>query len=301
MKTGVYAEPRITLRSGTTRILMCPPYYFDVRYEINPWMNTRTRVDHGAAWQQWESLYQLLVGEVGAEVEIFDPVAGLPDCVFTANAGLLAGNTFIASSFRYPERAREERHWQAWFESKGYRVVRLPSGLRFEGEGDLLTIGELILAGYRFRSDREAVERVGRLLQKEVLALELADPWFYHLDTCACPLTDDSILYYPRAFTPSGRSLIANRFPDAIPVTEQEARRFACNSVVIDRHVVMNANCPVVGAELRARGYEVHEVDVSEFLKAGGGPKCLVLVLGRRAGREDHSDTGHGLRGQRAA
>ncbi len=301
MKTETLVEPRLSPRRGTAHILMCPPYYFDVRYEINPWMNTRNGVDNGAAWEQWEVLYQALAGEIGAEVEIVDPVAGLPDFVFTANAGLLAGNVFIPSNFRYPERAEEERHWQAWFESRGYSVVRLPSDLSFEGEGDLLSVGDLILAGYTYRSDREAVEEVGRLLQKEVLPLELADPWFYHLDTCACPLTDGSILFYPGAFTASGRALIADRFPDAIPVPEVEARRFACNSVVIDRHVVMSAGCPVATAELQARGYEVHEVDVSEFLKAGGGPKCLALFLERGAVGARRHDEGSGLNGQRAA
>jgi N-dimethylarginine dimethylaminohydrolase len=301
MKTGKFARILAALRGDTSRILMCPPYHFDVRYEINPWMNTRDRVDRKEALKQWRALYRVLAGEVGAKVEFVVPVAGLPDCVFTANAGLLAGNTFIASSFRHPQRAREEGHWQAWFESKGYRVVRLSPELRFEGEGDLLAAGDLVLAGYGFRSDREAVECAGRLLQKEVLALELADPWFYHLDTCACPLNDSTILYYPGAFTEEGRALIEDRFPDAIPVPEQEARRFACNSVVIDRHVVMNENCPVAGAELRARGFEVHEVDVSEFLKAGGGPKCLVLILERGAMRESRSDAGLRVRRQLAA
>ena len=293
MKTEVYVETQTASRSGTAHILMCPPHYFDVQYEINPWMNRRISVDHAVAREQWDNLYQLLVGEIGAAVEIIDPVVGLPDLVFTANAGLLVGNTFIASNFRYPERAREEPHWQAWFESKGYCVVRLPSDLCFEGEGDLLSYGDLIIAGFRRRSDRGAIDRVGGLLRREVLALELADPWFYHLDTCACPLTDGAILYYPPAFTAAGRDLIVERFPNAIPVPEEEARRFACNSVVIDHHVVMNSNCPVARAELRARGYEVHEVDVSEFLKAGGGPKCLSLMLGRGAGRADHHDAGH--------
>ena len=80
-----------------------------------------------------------------------------------------------------------------------------------------------------------------------------------------------------------------------------EARRFACNSVVIDRHVVMNANCPVVKAELQARGYQVHEVDVSEFLKAGGGPKCLTLFLERGAVAARRSAGSRVLGGRRAA
>ena len=294
---GSPAEPRV----GSTHILMCPPDYFDVRYEINPWMDTQISVDRALAREQWNNLYQTLVSEVGAAVKMVDPVIGLPDFVFTANAGLLVGNTFVASSFRHPERAREERHWQTWFESNGYRVVRLPSALRFEGEGDLLSNGDLILAGYRFRSDREAIDRVGRLLRREALVLELADPWFYHLDTCACPLTDDAILYYPEAFTAAGRALIGERFPNSFPIPEEEARRFACNSVVIDRHVVMTTKCPVVEAELQARGYEVHEVDVSEFLKAGGGPKCLTLFLERGSGRGRQHDGGRGYGALRAA
>ena len=300
-ESGGRVDAATGLLGGVARILMCPPDYFDVRYEINPWMDMRVGVGRNLAREQWEALYRTLVCEVGAEVEIVDPVAGLPDFVFTANAGMLAGDTFIASNFRYPERAWEERHWQEWFETKGYRVARLPADLRFEGEGDLLAAGDLVIAGYRFRSDREAIEQVGWLLQKETLALELADPWFYHLDTCACPLSDDTILYYPRAFTAASRALIVERFPDAIAVPEEEARRFACNSVVIGRHVVMSANCPVVKAELQARGYEVHEVDVSEFLKAGGGPKCLTLFLERGAGRRTHRVSGHGLQGQYAA
>ena len=108
-----YVESPTESRSGTANILMCPPHYFDVQYEINPWMNRGISVDHAVAREQWDNLYQLLVGEIGAAVEIIDPVVGLPDLVFTANAGLLVGNTFIASNFRYPERAREEPHWQS--------------------------------------------------------------------------------------------------------------------------------------------------------------------------------------------
>ena len=97
-----YVESPTESRSGTAHILMCPPHYFDVDYEINPWMNRRVSVDQAVAREQWDNLYQLLAGEIGAAVEIIDPVVGLPDFVFTANAGLLVGNTFIASNFRYP-------------------------------------------------------------------------------------------------------------------------------------------------------------------------------------------------------
>ena len=264
---------------GCLSLLMSPPHYFGVTYEINPWMDPRRGVDGPLARRQWDALYRVLTEEVGANVHLVAPVPGLSDFVFTANAGLVAGSTFIPSNFRHPERAREEPHWRAWFDARGYRIVSLPPRLRFEGQGDVLPCGELLVAGHRFRSEYEAVRQVGRLLDRELLPLELADPWFYHLDTCFCPVSQGTVLYYPQAFTAEGRAAIQARFPDAIPVEADEARRFACNSIVVGEHVVMSRDCPRAKGELLDRGYEVHEVDVGEFLKAGGGARCLALSL----------------------
>jgi N-dimethylarginine dimethylaminohydrolase len=264
---------------GGVTALMCRPTYFDVRYEINPWMDRRRQPRKALAHRQWEMLYSTLAEKLGVKIELIDPVAGLPDFVFTANAGLCMGSTFIPSHFRHPQRSREEAHWQKWFEARGYDVVHLPPGLYFEGEGDVLRWSNLLVVGYRFRSDREAVFHVAQLLEKELLALELVDPWFYHLDTCFAPIGPETVLFYPSAFTEESRQAILERFSQAIPVGDEEARRLACNLVVVGRQVVMSANCPVARAELLNLGYEVHEVDVGEFMKAGGGAKCLVLFL----------------------
>jgi N-dimethylarginine dimethylaminohydrolase len=64
-----------------------------------------------------------------------------------------------------------------------------------------------------------------------------------------------------------------------IEVPEEEALRFACNAVSAGKRVVLNAGCPSLRAALEARGCEVWETDLSEFLKAGGSAKCLVLHL----------------------
>jgi N-dimethylarginine dimethylaminohydrolase len=86
------------------------------------------------------------------------------------------------------------------------------------------------------------------------------------------------VVYYPGGFDPYARVVIENNF-ETIEVNHEEALRFACNSVVIDNHVVMPAGCPRLTATLEARGYTVHGVDLSEFLKAGGAAKCLTLFL----------------------
>ena len=49
----------------------------------------------------------------------------------------------------------------------------------------------------------------------------------------------------------------------------------------------MPACPPRLERELRARGFEPVVVDVSEFLKAGGGPRCLTLALDVRLGAAD--------------
>ena len=261
------------------RVLMCAPDYFGIEYEINPWMLSSRHVHRAKAAAQWKALRRVLSEKLGLRVELVAPIEGLPDLVFTANAGLTIDRTFVASGFRHPERQGEEPHWQDWFASQGYDVELLPSGCPFEGEGDALFIGNLLVVGHSFRSTREAVDEVARLHGVDTLVVELADPWFYHLDTCLCPIDENTVLYYPEAFTPEGRAAIEHRFPDAIAVPSEEAKRFACNTVVVGKDLVMSHDCPTTQAELVARGYTVHGVDISEFLKSGGGAKCLVLFL----------------------
>src|SRR6516162_10048560 len=89
------------------------------------------------AGQRWQKLYDTLVG-LGVPLELLDPQTGLPDLVFTANAGLMFGNRFFSSRFRHEERARETPYFDAWFADHGYTVEHLPDGIYFEGAGDSL-------------------------------------------------------------------------------------------------------------------------------------------------------------------
>jgi len=111
-----------------------------------------------------------------------------------------------------------------------------------------------------------------------VLSLELTDDRWYHLDTCLFPLTPETVVYYPGAFDPYACRVITNNF-ETIEVCEEEALRFACNAVVIEKKVVLPSGCPQLTWDLEARGYTVYSVDLSEFLKAGGAAKCLTLFL----------------------
>jgi N-dimethylarginine dimethylaminohydrolase len=264
-----------------TRLLMCRPDHYGIYYEINPWMDRRRQADGAVAIRQWEALYRLLTETLGVRVELLPPVPGLPDLCFTANAGLLMNSLFVSSRFRYHEREAEVPHVTQWFAERNYRVACLPEPVFFEGEGDALFCGNDLFAGYRFRSELQAHHLLAELFGLPVRSLELTDPWFYHLDTCFCPLQPGRAVYYPEAFSPASQRLLKETIPELFPVTEAEAKRLACNALVIGQSVILNAGCPHLIRVLSEVGYQVHEIETTEFLKAGGGPKCLTLFLER--------------------
>jgi N-dimethylarginine dimethylaminohydrolase len=264
-----------------SRLLVCPPDYFRIDYEINPWMRRSNVVDPERAVRQWHHLMKVLEEEAGAVLERLKPVPGLPDLVFTANAGVVVGRKAVPSRFRYPERQREEAHFEGWFRDHGYEVITLDEGLYFEGAGDLLGFPDAWFGGYRQRSDIRAFPVLSELFGKEILPVELIDGRFYHLDTCFCPLSGGELLYYPPAFDRYGQTAIAERIPAErrLSVPEEEALRFACNAVCVGKHVVLPAGCPTTTAWLESCGYRLHPVPLDEFMKSGGSAKCLTLAL----------------------
>jgi N-dimethylarginine dimethylaminohydrolase len=262
----------------TPRILMCPSDHYGIEYEINPWMSRARGASPERARQQWRDLHDALVG-LGVQIELMTPQPGLPDLVFTANAGLVFGNRFFNSRFAHPERQRETPHFDAWFAAHGFTVEHLPEGIYFEGAGDALFCGPILFAGYRIRSHAAGHLHLGNVLQRRVLPLELVDKRFYHLDTCFCPLAPGEAIYFPDAFDAYGRTVLQKHIPKLIPVVEKEAERFACNAVVVGKKVVINAGSDHLAADLRQAGYECQFVELDEYIKAGGSAKCLTLRL----------------------
>jgi N-dimethylarginine dimethylaminohydrolase len=260
------------------RILMCPPDHYGIEYEINPWMNRSLGAVRALAFRQWQQLHDTLVS-LGVRVETMTPQPGLPDLVFTANAGLVFHDTFLSSRFRHEVRARESPHFDAWFTEHGFNVEHLPENTFHEGAGDALFCGETLFAGYRTRSDASAHQWVGERFGVRVLPLELVNQRFYHLDTCFCPLAPGEALYYPDAFDTYGKRVLNTHVPKLIAVQEAEAFRFGCNAVVVGKTVVHNSRCPQMAADLARAGYKPVAVELDEFLKAGGSAKCLTLRL----------------------
>jgi N-dimethylarginine dimethylaminohydrolase len=260
------------------RILMCPPDYYGIEYEINPWMSRSRGATPERAHRQWQGLHDKLI-QLGVRVELMTPQPGLPDLVFTANAGLIFGPKFYSSRFRHEVRARETPHFDAWFRDHGFLVEHLPEGVYFEGAGDALFCGDTLFAGYRIRSDIHGHQQLGRDLPTHVLPVELVNTRFYHLDTCFCPLAPGEAIWFPGAFDPYGQKVMQKHITRLLTVNEPEAFRFGCNAVVVGRQVVVNSGCEQLMNDLTHWGYEPIALELDEFLKSGGSAKCLTLRL----------------------
>jgi len=259
-------------------VLMCPPDFYGIEYEINPWMSRSRASDADAARGQWQALFNLL-SSLGCEIRLLEPVKGLPDLVFTANAGLIWHDVVFLSRFRHAARQGETPVDEAWFQQHGLTARSLPDGMNFEGAGDALFCGDTLFGGYIIRSDARALQWVAAEMGCRVIPLQLVDTRYYHLDTCFCPLSPTTALWHPAAFDEYGHATMRQHIPELIEVAPDEAARFACNAVIVGRHVVLNTGCPQLEAQLSDRGFTPHPTPLDEFIKAGGSAKCLTLRL----------------------
>ncbi|WP_433719360.1 dimethylargininase [Microbacterium laevaniformans] len=267
------------------RYLMCRPEYFTVRYSINPWMEPARPTDTAKAVRQWQTLYDTYLA-LGHEVELIDPLPGLPDMVYTANGGFVVDGRALGVRFRVPERRGEERAFMDWFAAAGFEVIE-PVEVQ-EGEGDFLLVGDTILAGTGFRSTGDSHREVADVFGREVVSLRLIDPRFYHLDTAICVLDPvegeggvdaANIAYLPSAFDEASLRLLEERYPDAILVSDEDGAVFGLNAASDGRHVFLSPRATGFDAQLRDRGYVPVPVDLSELLLGGGGIKCCTLEM----------------------
>lgn len=263
-------------------ILMCRPDYFGIEYEINPWMHVTVDVDHGRAVEEWEAL-RSAYAELGQTVELASPTPGLPDMVFTANAAVVWRGGAVLSRFRHAERAGEERYWRDVLNRLGFTVHELSANLSFEGAGDALFVGDQLFCAYGYRTDRAAHHQVADLLDVESVSLQLVDPRFYHLDTCFCPLDERSVLLAPAALSSESVEEVRRRVPRVIEVPTEVASGFACNALPLGGTLISATAIEALRQPLAEAGFRAVSLPMTEFMKSGGGVRCLSLPL--QAGR----------------
>ncbi|MFZ0907270.1 MAG: dimethylargininase [Mycobacterium sp.] len=263
-------------RARIRHYVMTPPQFFAVDYAINPWMNTDIPVDVTVAVAQWKHLRDTYL-RLGHKVDLVTPVPGLPDMVYAANGGLIINDAAAVARFKYPQRQQESTAYEDWMRSHGYTPVQTQHVN--EGQGDLLPVGGMILAGTGFRTDPRSHTEIAAIFDRPVITLQLVDPRFYHLDTALSVLDETTIAYYPPAFTECSRAQLETLFPDALVVESADAYAFGLNAVSDGSHVVYPAAAGGFAEQLGRAGFEPIGVEMSELLKGGGSVKCCTLEV----------------------
>jgi N-dimethylarginine dimethylaminohydrolase len=224
--------------------------------------------------------------------------------------------TFTLSNL-LPTRAGEKAHYRQVLEKHGVRVTEIDEEYRFEGEADFFPAGDAYLFTYGrlekqrfvatlgippwkrvygFRSD----ERLAKLLApsvapKRVIRIALVLEAHYHGDTALCAFRPgrEHLLAYRDAIDADDWIRLRGRYRDAlIELDGDDARCYAANSFTYtppeqsggqrDSFLFMPAGVSQrLQAQVRERGMTPVVVDVSEFLKKGGGSvKCMIGDLG---------------------
>lgn len=264
------------------QVLMCPPDYFGVYYDINAHMRRTLekgrKVIPAIARKQWSALRDIYL-KSEYEVLYIEPVLGMPDLVFTANAGLISEETVVIGQYAHNERRQETPVIQKWFGDNEYKVVTIP--YFFEGHGDALFWKKILIGGYGLRSEDVGVMLAAEFVEKELVLLKMIDEDFYHLDTCFCPLGDKA-LFYPHAFDAASiRDL--EKAGELIEVSAKDAYLFACNGVYLETGFGPKFIAHELSGKLRNTleklGCEIIDNRTTEFLLSGGSNRCMSLFL----------------------
>jgi len=273
-------------------VLLCPPTYFTVRDVKNPFMNPERAIDGTRALEQWEAL-RAAFATAGVETHAVDAVEDLEDMVFAANqtyvgSGSAHARFAVPSSMRYASRRREVPYFARWFADHGFDVLDLELDVEadeyLEGNGDLLQHpGDAhVWAGFGFRSTPAGVARFSAAMAGEnvgVTPLELADPNFYHLDTCFAPLNSEAALVYSPAFTQDALSALRRGWRRLHEVDRDDALRFACNGIAVNGYFIVAHPSEAIVEAVRREGLVPLVVDTSEFEKGGGSVFCMKTFL----------------------
>jgi N-dimethylarginine dimethylaminohydrolase len=279
---------------------------------------TRRQVDRTLAIEQWHGLKRTLE-ELGVRVLVVPPDAAQPGLVYPANAGFqsrvdtpepISAKTFTLANL-LPTRAGEKDHYRRVLEQAGFALAEIDSQYRFEGEADFFPVGDVHVLTYGrlerqrfvpalalppwkrvygFRTD----VRVRSILEpmvapREVLLVALTLEAHYHGDTALCAFGPDRrfLLGYEAAIDPEDWKSLSVRLGDRlIALHEEDARRYAANSftytTATNSYLVMPGGASErLQDTVRDRGVDPITVEVSEFLKKGGGSvKCMIGDLG---------------------
>ncbi len=282
-------------RTDPTRVLMCSPDYFDIvdvkNVHMQGHIGNTDKAQVNAQWQSLKDAYDaLLANKVLDEVSVIPGAKDCEDMVFCANQTLPwkmedGSEVVVMSRMRHESRQREVPYFEEFFKNKGFKPLHFNNVKMFEGMGDVIPHPgkRLLYGGYGHRTTAEAYDELATMLQTPVVALELINSKFYHLDTCFVPLSKDSVMLCKEAFTEEGLAMVRQLFTKVYYIPEYEAEKyFSLNSHAFDAHgtktAILQKGSVITVDVLKQEGYNVVEIETGEFMKSGGSVFCMKMM-----------------------
>ncbi len=267
------------------RFLMTPPDYYGRLTAKDPWTGHSERVDPARARKQWAQLADC-IREAGGEVELLEPRPDFPSLVFTGSAALVyAPGKAIILRNDGPRGGHDPAVFLSWFGSRGFAAGALPPGYSIDGLNIVHAGRKITLVGLGPGGMGEAERYLARFLRLtagiEVLGVPLAGTPPLPLGAGLGNLGGRAWLVYPPVLkalegTPA-RGFFLGR--PVIEIKEGDACCLACNMLVVGETIITGAISAPLQEGIRAFGFRLECLDLSEFRKAGAGASSLALPL----------------------
>ncbi|MFT9004333.1 MAG: arginine deiminase family protein [Liquorilactobacillus hordei] len=276
------------VRNGTSvlkKVLTCPPTFLDEAAPINE--ISKKYQDQPLDKEKLLDEYQQLLdayAKAGVQVEQLTPQESMTNSVFARDFGGCVKEGYILGNFKEPLRYAEHSAYEEKMKELGIpKLLEVKKGL-FEG-GDFAFLRENIIAvGIIERTNLEGFNELKTGL--EPLGYQVypvpADSRYLHLDMCFNLVDDNLAVAYEDGLPTEFKQLLQELAIEIIKVPEEAIFQHGCNLESLGNHRVLSLKQNKdVNDALREHGMDVIELDITETLKAGGGPHCMTFPLDR--------------------
>jgi dimethylargininase len=208
----------------------------------------------------------------GMDVIVLEEIQEFPDSTFVEDAAVIAGRTAVITRPGHPSRLGETELIEPIL-SRFLDTERIEPPGRIDG-GDVLEIDDLFLVGLTERTDAEGAAQLCTILEREGFSCETVGvpAGLLHLKSGLSYLGGGIVL----AERSCSDLEVLTGF-DVITVAEGED--YCANSISVNGRIVFPAGFPRTRSRLMEAGFELVELDMSEFRKMDGGLSCLSLRM----------------------
>ncbi len=221
----------------------------------------------------------------GVAVHWHDPEPELPMQVYSRDSSVMTPFGAIITAMANWWRRGENYAAIRTYERLGVPIYDMVTAGTFEG-GDFNVIedGCVLIGCGGARTQEEGARQVEGWFKREGWETRLAfiDEYYVHIDLMVVPIAPRLTAVCLACTEPGIVAWLKRKGHDIIDVPFTDTMALGCNFMSLggDR-VIAPASSRTLIEQLRARGFEVAEVDMSEISKTGGGIHCMAQALRR--------------------